>query len=147
MPSRLRVSEIFRSRTDDSTARSQLLDTINRGQKVANYSGHGSVNVWRGNLLTAADSSLFTNRDRLSLFVMMTCLNGYFHDAMNESLGESLRFHTRKGGKAVHWRWSGESTGGSPAPDDAKFPLHFLLFSKQIGIHLNTPLHTPDGDV
>ena len=83
-----------------------MLDAINRGQKIVNYTGHGSVNVWRGNLLTAADSSLFTNRDRLSLLVMMTCLNGYFHDAMHESLGESL-LKSENGGAVAVWASSG----------------------------------------
>ena len=102
MPSSIRAIEIFRSRSDDSTARSQLLAAINRGQKIVNYTGHGSVNVWRGNLLTASDGHLLTNRDRLSLFVMMTCLNGYFHDAMNESLGESL-LKAETGGAVAVW--------------------------------------------
>ena len=102
----IRVSEIFRSRTDDATARSQVLDAINRGQKIVNYSGHGSLNVWRGNLLTAADGQLLTNRDHLSLFVMMTCLNGYFQDAMNESLAESL-LKSENGGAVAVWASSG----------------------------------------
>ncbi|MEK6304526.1 MAG: C25 family cysteine peptidase [Acidobacteriota bacterium] len=51
MPASIRATEIFRSRSDDSTARTQLLAAINRGQKIVNYTGHGSVNVWRGNLL------------------------------------------------------------------------------------------------
>lgn len=37
--------------------------------KIVNYTGHGSVNAWRGNLLTAADWQLISNRDHLSLFV------------------------------------------------------------------------------
>ena len=60
------------------------------------------MNVWRGNLLTASDGQLLTNRDRLSLFVMMTCLNGYFQDAMNESLGESL-LKSETGGAVAVW--------------------------------------------
>jgi len=102
LPPGLRVSEIFRSRTDDATARTQLLEAINRGEKIVNYTGHGSVNVWRGNLLTGADAELFTNGDRLSLFVTMTCLNGYFQDAMNDSLGESL-LKAEKGGAVAVW--------------------------------------------
>ncbi len=105
VPPSIRVSEIFRSRTGDATARRQVLDAINRGQKIVNYTGHGSSNVWRGNLLTAADGQSLTNGDRLSLFVMMTCLNGYFHDAMNPSLAESLL--KSSGGAVAVWASSG----------------------------------------
>ncbi len=106
IPSAVRVTEILRSTSDDPTARSYLFDAINRGQKIVNYSGHGSANVWRGNLLTVGDAQLFTNRDRLSLFVMMTCLNGYFQDAMNESLAESL-LKSGGGGAVAVWASSG----------------------------------------
>ncbi|HYV06571.1 MAG TPA: C25 family cysteine peptidase, partial [Blastocatellia bacterium] len=102
LPPDLRVSEIFRSRTDDATARTELLEAINRGQKIVNYTGHGSVNVWRGSLLTASDGRLLTNGEHLSLFVTMTCLNGYYQDAMNDSLGESL-LKAEKGGAVAVW--------------------------------------------
>ena len=126
IPSGIGVSEIFRSRSDDSVARSQVLDAINRGQKIVNYTGHGSVNVWRGNLLTAADSLLFTNRDRLSLFVMMTCLNGYFQDAMNESLGEML-LKSENGGAVAVWASSGMTLPHEQAAMNQV--LYRLLFS------------------
>ena len=41
-------------------------------------------------LLTVADASQLTNTSQLSVFVMANCLNGYFHDPLLESLGESL---------------------------------------------------------
>jgi len=37
---------------------------------------------------------------------MMTCLNGYFQDAMNESLGESL-LKSENGGAVAVWASSG----------------------------------------
>jgi hypothetical protein len=125
IPSSIRVSEIFRSRTDDTTARSQVLDAINHGQKIVNYAGHGSADVWRGNLLTALDGQYLTNRDRLSVFVMMTCLNGYFQDAMNQSLGESL-LKAENGAVAV---WA--SSGLTLPQDQAEMnrELYRLLFS------------------
>jgi Peptidase family C25 len=62
----------------------------------------GSVNVWRGSVLTTADGTLMENSNRLSLFVTMTCLNGYFQDAMSDSLGESL-LKAEKGGAVAVW--------------------------------------------
>ncbi len=58
--------------------RAVLIDAITRGQKVVNYMGYGSVNLWSGSLLTNEDAQNLTNGERLPLFVMMTCLNGYF---------------------------------------------------------------------
>jgi len=58
---------------------------------VANYFGHGSNGIWSGaGLLSSADAPALTNTNRLSLFTMMTCFNGYFHDAYSDSLSEAL---------------------------------------------------------
>lgn len=80
LPASLRASEINRGRMDADLARKQFIEAINRGQKIINYTGHGSVDLWRGELLTSTDVEAMRNRDHLSVFVMMTCLNGYFHN-------------------------------------------------------------------
>jgi hypothetical protein len=49
------------------------------------YIGPGSVDGWRGNLLNSADLSSMSGK--ISMFVMMTCLNGYFADLCFDSLG------------------------------------------------------------
>lgn len=72
------------------------------------------MNVWRGGLLNAADGPLFTNRERLSLFVAMTCLSAYLQDAMNISLGESLLTAENGGAIAVG------VIGALPAPGPGK---------------------------
>ncbi len=106
IPSEVKVEEIFRGRTDDASARKALLDSLSRGQKIVNYSGHGSLNTWRGNLLNSADALELTNGDHLPLFVMMTCLNGYFQDYALDSLGESL-MKAEQGGAVAVWASSG----------------------------------------
>src|SRR5262249_44949683 len=65
LPSDVKPETIKRSQTDDATARAKLLEAINRGQKLVSYSGHGSVDVWRGNLLQTSDAADLTNQ-RLS---------------------------------------------------------------------------------
>lgn len=95
------VEEVRRSQTDDQTARVRLLEAINRGQKLVNYTGHGSVEVWRGNLLTSADARGLTNQ-KLSFFVAMNCLNGLFHDLYTESLAEAL-IRAERGGAVAVW--------------------------------------------
>ncbi|HJQ27060.1 MAG TPA: C25 family cysteine peptidase [Blastocatellia bacterium] len=100
LPGNLRASEINRGQSG-SQARAALLAAIGRGQRLVNYSGHGAVNLWRGNLLTAADAAALENQDRLPVFVLMTCLNGYFFDAATDSLAESLLKNPRGGAVAV----------------------------------------------
>ena len=80
---------------------------------MINYAGHGSVNQWRENLLVNEDATQMNNVN-LSLFVMMTCLNGYFDDPALDSLSESLLKAERGGAVAV---WA--STGMTPPSEQA----------------------------
>jgi len=105
VPSDTRVEQINRESIDDSTAKKALLAGLSRGQKVVNYIGHGSLDSWRGNLLSSAEARGLTNGE-LPLFVMMTCLNGYFQDASLESLAESL-MKAERGGAIAVWASSG----------------------------------------
>ncbi len=102
LPAYLRVNEIFRGRTDDATAKRLLIEAINRGQKMVNYAGHGSVDLWRGRLLTSSDARELTNEKHLPMFVMMTCLNGYFNDPALDSLAETL-LKAERGGAVAVW--------------------------------------------
>lgn len=101
LPGEMTVEEIRRGTADDATVKNQLLNAIKRGQTIVNYNGHGSVNLWRGNLLANEDAAGLTNRQQLSLFVIMTCLNGYFNDPALVSLAESLL--RANGGAAAVW--------------------------------------------
>src|SRR5262249_50063077 len=85
---KLTLEELQRGRIDANTAKTRLLEALGHGQRFVNYYGHGSTAVWRGNLLTAQEARNLTNA-RLPVFVMMTCLNGYFQDAFSDSLAES----------------------------------------------------------
>lgn len=112
VPGNIRVNEVSRGRVDAETAKKQLLEAIRRGQKIVNYTGHGSVDLWRGNLLTADDVRQLANEERLPIFVMMTCLNGYFHDAVIDSLSEGL-MKSERGGAVAAW-----ASTGMTWPDD-----------------------------
>ena len=105
IPARTSVQEIYRGRTDDATAKKQLIDAINRGQWLVNYIGHGSANSWRS-IFAAGDIQSLNNKGRLPLFVTMTCLNGFFQDPTTESLAEGLLKYERSGAIAV-WASSG----------------------------------------
>ncbi len=103
IPDRLRVQEIQR---DGAVAKSFLLESLNRGPKIVNYFGHGTVEQWNGDYLTSSDALGLTNRDSLTLFLSVTCLNGYFQDPAAKSLAESLLMAER-GGAAAVWASSG----------------------------------------
>ncbi len=124
LPGNLQVEEIKRGREDAVTAKARLFDALNRGQKVVNYVGHGSLDLWRGSLLTATKAEALTNQ-RLGMFVMMTWLNGYFEDAYNDSLSEGLMKTDRGAAIAV-----GVSLGITLPGEQAriKSELYRLLF-------------------
>jgi len=109
VPDGVRVDEVDRGKLGDVNAKAQLLEGINRGPRIINYYGHGSVDLWSGNLLNASDAGSVTNRDRLSLFVAMTCLNGYFQDPTMDSLAEAL-MKSEQGGAIAVWASSGMTT-------------------------------------
>ncbi|MFY9607365.1 MAG: C25 family cysteine peptidase [Blastocatellia bacterium] len=96
------VTEVRRGSADDAIVKAQLLAAINKGARVVSYNGHGSMNQWRGSILTSDDARSLTNGQSLSLFVLMTCLNGYFDDPVAESLSESL-LKASKGGAVAVW--------------------------------------------
>jgi hypothetical protein len=105
IPSTMKVEEIDRSFMDDFTTKARLIEAISRGPKIVNYTGHGSVSLWRGSILASEDMESLGNSQSLSLFVTMTCLNGYFADPAVESLAESLM--KADGGAMAVWASSG----------------------------------------
>jgi len=126
LPSNLRATELDRGRETAESAKKILLDALARGPKLVNYDGHGSANTWDGNLLTSEDALSLTNRDHLSFFVMMTCLNGYFQDAGADGLAEALL--KSPGGAVAVW-----ASSGTTLPDEQTSlnqALYRLLFNQ-----------------
>ena len=106
IPRNVLVREIDRGRLDAASAEGEFVAGLDHGQKIVNYVGHGNIDQWRGRLLTSASASSLTNARHLPLFVMMTCLNGYFQDVSLESLAESL-MKAERGGAVAVWASSG----------------------------------------
>ena len=120
MPANLKLNHINRGTMDAQTARRQLLEALNRGQKIVNYVGHGNVDQWRANLFTNEDARELANGQHLSVFVMMTCLNGYFEDPVLRSLAEEL-MRSERGGAVAVW-----------ASDGMTFPEDQALINQQL---------------
>jgi len=113
LPQSMAVSNVFVSTLGSSAARQAVIDGINSGKLLVNYNGHGSVEVWSGaDLLDDASASALTNGSRLPVFVVMNCLNGYFHDVYTQSLAEALLL-AKDGGAVAVWASSGLT---SPEP-------------------------------
>src|SRR5262249_23529983 len=107
------VTRLFTDGVDPQTAKQQLLDALNQGQALVNYAGHGSVEQWSfADLLDNTDASGLQHGNRLPVFILMDCLNGFFHDVFSTSLAETLLLSPDGGAVAV-WASSG-FTDASP---------------------------------
>ncbi len=101
LPPSVEINEVYRSQMDDATAKAAVLNYVNAGQRLVTYSGHGSVTLWNGNLLTTNDVRTLTNHPNLPVFMMMNCLNGFFQSDQ-DSLAEAL-LKAPQGGAAAVW--------------------------------------------
>ena len=113
LPKSLTVTNVFANGLDPTIAGEEIVAGINSGKLIVNYNGHGSVEVWSGdNLLDNRAAASLTNGPRLPVFLMMDCLNGFFHDVYTESLAQALLF-SKNGGAVAVWASSGLT---SPEP-------------------------------
>jgi hypothetical protein len=131
VPAGVTVKEIFRGALGDQTARSELLAAIVRAPKIVNYIGHGSVGVWRGGLLSIEDAAALGDSQGASLFVAMTCLNGFFHDQFGESLAEVM-IKLERGGAVAAWASSSLTEPGGQFSMNQE--LYRQLFNNQATI-------------
>jgi hypothetical protein len=106
LPQEMTVWSVYQGQTDDETARTAVLGSINEGKLMINFIGHGSVLIWQGNLLTSEDSQHLINGLRSPFFVNMTCLNGFFQAPYADSLAEAL-LKADQGGAIAVWASSG----------------------------------------
>jgi hypothetical protein len=106
VPDGLRVEEIVRGRLDDGSTKNRVMDSVRHGKSVVSYFGHGSVDLWRGGILTSSDVNGMASANLPSMFLLITCLNGYFQDPALDSLAESL-MKTEHGGAGAVWASSG----------------------------------------
>jgi hypothetical protein len=106
VPATISVQEVAVERLGGS-APAEIVARINDGQLLVNYAGHGSVERWSGpEIFGDAAAAELANGERLPVFVLMTCLNGFFADLYTESLAEALMLAPNGGGVAV-WASSG----------------------------------------
>jgi hypothetical protein len=94
----------------DLNASATLINEMNAGKYIANYSGHGATGTWAsasffGNALV----SQLSNINNPTIYTMLTCLNGFYHNTVNVSLAETL-LNSTNGGAVAAWASSGLTT-------------------------------------
>lgn len=107
LPPSVTVQNInFGGQTIDAT-RTQIISAVSNGPILVNYSGHGTVDAWTGShIFQNSDVPQLTNGNRLPIFIMMTCLTGYFNDPFLESMSLTL-MRASNGGAVASWSSSG----------------------------------------
>lgn len=129
LPASIGVQKVYRGNYAPSDVHDQIVNGVNQGPLLVNFIGHGSVEVWTGDqILSTSDAATFNNGTRLPVFLMMTCLNGYYQNPARESLAESL-VRTDAGGAIAVWASSGMT---EPVPQfDMSRALYQALFGDQ----------------
>jgi hypothetical protein len=77
------MADPFKAYLNDYTATvfltEDIIDSINDGVLMVNFSGHGATGVWADeHIFDAGDVPALTNTDRLAFFVSMSCETGSF---------------------------------------------------------------------
>ncbi len=82
-------------------AEKALLDVINKGALIVNYTGHGGETGWtQEQILTVGQFGSMKNQDNLPLFITATCEFGRYEDPHRQSAAEKL-LTTPNGGIAL----------------------------------------------
>lgn len=126
VPSFIPSREIERSVLGDAGTHSAILSAFNAGPRLLTWNGHGSVGVWRGNVLTSADAGGLTNGGALPIVTTMTCLNGYFTEPSEGGLGERLLLAQGGGAVAV---WSSTTLTAPEEHTPLNAELYRLFFA------------------
>jgi hypothetical protein len=81
-------------------AAQEIIDQVNKGVLILNYSGHGNPKVWAHEMIFEVTKSIpqMTNRNRLALFILATCNFSQFDDPRNYTGSELLINPTERGG-------------------------------------------------
>lgn len=110
LPAGTPTTFVYRYQADATTVKTTLLSGLNSGKFLINWSGHGSTGIWaNNNFFGSSDAIALTNGTNLSVFTMLTCLNGYFVSLTGDNLAESL-IKANGGGAAATWASSGKTT-------------------------------------
>ena len=115
VPTSVIVSKVLAG--SDSNPNADLISSLDKGQALVNYIGHGSDEVWAGGLFDSAQASGLLNGPQTPFVISMTCLNGYFQDVYTVALAKAL-INVPGGGAVAVWASSGLTDSGSQSALD-----------------------------
>ena len=94
---------------NDANPNPTLIAEQNNGRYLVNYNGHGTTGAWaNANNFSTDHVFMLTNINNLSVYTMLTCLNGYFVGTRS-SMAETL-LNSQAGGAVAAWASTGETT-------------------------------------
>ena len=107
LPATMPATKVYRF---SANAQTTLINEMNTGKYIVNYSGHGTTGAWVSpSFFSNGNVPQLTNANNQSIFTMLTCLNGYFLNLTNVSLAESL-VEATNGGAVAAWASTGLTT-------------------------------------
>jgi hypothetical protein len=102
LPLSIQPTDVFASNMSIPDAQAAIVNGINSGQALVNYTGHGSEDEWSGDdLFDNTSANSLTNGSSLPVFLIMDCLNGFFQDVYEEPLAVTLMLAPDGGAVAV----------------------------------------------
>jgi hypothetical protein len=107
LPADMPASMITRAQID---GRAAMLAQADTGKFMIHYSGHGSVSFWAVSTFFHRDDAFaMSNGNNLTIFNLLTCLNGYFPNNATDSFVEGA-LKAPNGGAVATWASTGLTT-------------------------------------
>jgi hypothetical protein len=102
LPTSMQVTDVFATTMTIAAAQQKIISSINSGQLLVNYEGHGSEEEWSGDdLFDNTAAMALNNGSSLPVFLVLNCLNGLFQDIYEQPLGVTLMLAPNGGAVAV----------------------------------------------
>ena len=117
--------------------RNDILDRIDAGSLIVNFSGHAHLQGWTGeSIFDVGDIVTLTNAGKYPFMVSMSCLTGYFAypEAWTSSLVEVLLRADEKGAAAALMPTGMTTTAGQHVMNTALFEAIFTEDMRTLGL-------------
>ncbi|HQU32442.1 MAG: hypothetical protein HRU72_00065 [Planctomycetia bacterium] len=106
LPGSYKANKVYVSTYSSGNPTQDIINYINKGSLLTNYSGHGAVDrwgLWANNkkaILNASGITSLDNTNKLTMVTTANCLNGYFAGT-NPQKSVAEQFHLLKGKGAI----------------------------------------------
>lgn len=128
----LRAKAYLGETCEINACRNQIIEEMNAGLLLVSYVGHGTKQYWaEEQLLNLQSLNAIQNGERLPIMLPLTCLEGYFHEAEQNShaFGETI---VRIPGKGAVASWSPTGLGLATGHDYLAKGFFIALFYNNI---------------